>query len=194
MLSPRDLLLPANLLSSTRLLLGPAFLLVFDPADRTSIWICLGIMIVAEITDLLDGWTARRFRHVSDLGKLLDPMADSIYRFLVFLALFGAGWMAAWMICAIFVRDIVVAYTRIFSAVHGVVLAARFSGKAKAVVQGIAQIGVMVLIVIQGSLPASLVHGIAQGLLIAATLVTAYSAVDYVIGASRDAARITGDG
>jgi CDP-diacylglycerol--glycerol-3-phosphate 3-phosphatidyltransferase len=188
MISPRDLLLPPNLLSLMRLLIGPAILILFDSTQAWNMAVCLGLIAVAECSDLADGLLARRLGHVTDLGKLLDPLADSVYRFCVFLALFGAGWMAAWMICIVFLRDIIVAYTRIYAAVNGIVLAARTSGKIKAVVQGAAQLATVILLLLQGQVSSSLDRTLIWCFLAVAVLVTAASGVDYVIGTARSTA------
>ncbi len=128
-----------NFLTIFRLFLSPIFIVVFLLHQW---WVALAVAVSFEITDLLDGFLARRYRMVSPLGKLIDPLADSTSRFSVFLALVTAPSVRAdpWpvlLVAAIFYRDAIVAYIRTFAASTGVVLAARVSGKTKAVVQGV---------------------------------------------------------
>lgn len=130
-----------NCITSLRLLLSPVFIALFL-VERP--WGAVGALCVAvlfEITDLLDGFVARRYDMSSSLGKLLDPLADSVSRLSVFLALVtersvrGQPWPVL-MVAALFYRDALVAYVRTFAASSGKILAARFSGKLKAVFQG----------------------------------------------------------
>jgi CDP-diacylglycerol--glycerol-3-phosphate 3-phosphatidyltransferase len=189
MLSLKTLMLPANLLSLARLFIGPAVLISFSISDHRSVVFALVLVILAELTDIFDGIVARRLGHVTDLGKLLDPMADSMYRFCIFLAFFGQGAMDAWMIGIIFGRDLIVAYTRVYAATRGIVLAARFSGKLKAVVQGVAQVGLIAMLAVPSLIAQDLALDIGRVLLYIAVLVTAFSAIDYVIGTIKDTAR-----
>jgi len=128
-----------NFLTIFRLFLSPIFIVVFLLHHW---WVALGVAVIFEVTDLLDGFLARRYRMVSPLGKLIDPLADSTSRFSVFLAFVTAPSVRAdpWpvlLVAAIFYRDAIVAYIRTFAASTGTVLAARVSGKTKAVVQGV---------------------------------------------------------
>src|SRR5205085_953924 len=99
-------------------------------------FVLLALVIVAELTDLFDGMAARRRNQVTELGKILDPMADSIFRLSVFLA-FTQGIVALplWLVLLFFYRDSIISMLRTICALRGFTLAARFSGKVKAVVQ-----------------------------------------------------------
>ncbi|MBC6440853.1 MAG: CDP-diacylglycerol--glycerol-3-phosphate 3-phosphatidyltransferase [Rhodospirillales bacterium] len=184
-MNARQLLLPPNLLSLTRYAVGPTVLLTFDVSDDSTVILALILMLIAEATDVLDGWVARRFGQVTNLGKLLDPLSDSMYRFCIFLAFFSEDLMTAWMIVVIFGRDILVAYVRAFAASNGIVLAARTSGKVKAVVQGIAQVGLVAMLDVPSIVDPAVARSVGHWLLMIAVLVTAYSAFDYLIGTVR---------
>ena len=133
-----------------------------------------------------DGIIARRYKSVSALGKIIDPMADSLYRALVFLGFMSVGWMPVWMEGLIFSRDIIVSYIRIFTQQIGVTYAARTSGKIKAAVQAAAQFGCVIGIGLGvPGLDADLGVTIGEALLLAATLVTVWSGTDYALGAWR---------
>lgn len=97
----------------------------------------IAIILIAysELTDMLDGYIARRDNCVTNLGKLLDPLSDSISRFLYFFAFGYMGIFPLWLVLILFVRDIIVAYIRTYMSLTGVAMGARFSGKLKAVVQ-----------------------------------------------------------
>ncbi len=100
-----------------------------------------------ELTDVTDGFIARSRGETSNLGKLFDPLADSLSRFVVFLALYSQGYAAFWMVLVFYLRDITVSYYRSFAAAEGCVISARKSGKIKAMFQSAATMGsIMVMI------------------------------------------------
>lgn len=138
----------ANQLTLARLYLSPVFVLFFALGGRAGYIAALLLAGVFELTDMLDGYLARSKKETSDFGKLLDPLADSVARFSVFLCFLWGGFAELWAVAVLFYRDAIVAYTRVAAAKAGVVLAARLSGKVKAVVQGLVIMAVLVLIVL----------------------------------------------
>ena len=113
-------------------------------------WIpALVIYVLCEITDGLDGYLARRLGQVSPFGKLFDPYCDSVYRLTVFFSLAMAEgfpqplfWAVVWVMA---VRDVTVSYGRMAALAKGHVLAARSSGKLKAIVQAGAALGAVAI-------------------------------------------------
>jgi len=103
----------------------------------------LVLALVAEATDLADGYVARRQRLVSDTGKLLDPYADKIWRFSAFLCIGMRGYADLWMVALIFWRLLTVSHLRTVAVMRNRVIAARVSGKVKAVIQGVGIIAVL---------------------------------------------------
>src|SRR5688572_13446925 len=104
---------------------------------------------------MVDGWFARRLRQQSQLGKILDPLADSISRFTVFLGFLVEGYASVWAIAPIFWRDSIVSTVRVLAASQGVIVSARFSGKVKAIIQGTAIIVILAAVCVRESLPAA---------------------------------------
>jgi len=139
-----------NVITVLRIALTPAFVLFFAWETAAGYAVCLGIAIAFEVTDLLDGWLARRLGQVSDLGKFLDPAADSIARFTVFLCFLSQGYASVWAVAILFWRDALVAALRIMGATHDVIISARPSGKLKAWVQGTAIIASLCFLVWPG--------------------------------------------
>ena len=173
-----------NLLTVFRLVLSPIFIVVFLLHYW---WAALGLAIVFEVTDLLDGFLARRYRLVSPLGKLIDPLADSTSRFSVFLAFATAPSVQTdpWpvlLVAAIFYRDAIVAYVRTFAASTGTVLAARFSGKMKAVFQGVGILLFLTCRALADSTPAVAAHlgQVYYGVMVPVAVITLWSCVDYL--------------
>jgi len=137
----------ANQLTMLRLCLSPVFVLVFLVGGPVGHALALVIAVLFEVTDFLDGYLARSRKDTTDFGKLSDPMADVVARFSVFLCFLWGGYAHLWMVVLIFYREFIVAYIRVAVARSGVVLAARLSGKMKALTQGIVILAILVLIV-----------------------------------------------
>lgn len=96
----------------------------------------LGIFLVASLTDWLDGWIARRWNLITDLGKLLDPLADKILISAAFVGLIGDPYGAPmWMVVVIIAREFLITGLRIIAANRGYIMAAEKAGKHKTVSQ-----------------------------------------------------------
>jgi len=181
----------ANIITASRVLFGPLCIWLLTSESPSLIWAALALAIVAEASDLIDGYIARSSAKVSSLGKILDPMADCLYRGSVFIAFAINGWMPVWMLAIILWRDLAVSYLREITELQAVTLAARASGKLKAVVQGVAQLAVIALAAAFGPDSYAAYSSTAQGLLLIATAVTAYSLFDYAGGVVQSIARRT---
>lgn len=179
----------ANRLTVLRLLLSPVFVIVFITWRDTvaGAIASLAIVIVSELTDLFDGMVARRMNQVSDFGKLLDPMADSLSRvtiFVCFVATDIAGPYTIYLVIPIMYRDAMLSTLRTFCAHRGVVVAARWAGKIKAVVQAIVILIILTMMVVAqfreaAGDPVDFRH-LYFWLISIATFVTIVSAFDYV--------------
>jgi CDP-diacylglycerol--glycerol-3-phosphate 3-phosphatidyltransferase len=166
-----------NGLTLSRVVFGLACLAPLASGERALIVLAFILMLAAELTDFLDGYVARLTNTVTPAGKILDPMADSMYRLTIFAAFVQNAWMPAWMFCVFIIRDVGVAYCRVVAQERGIPVASRFSGKAKAVVQGAAQLFVV-------GVMAFGLDGLApwrQAVLGLAAAVTLYSLVDYAM-------------
>ena len=153
------------------------------------LWLALGLMVICEVSDWLDGYLARRMGWVSSSGKVLDPMADSLYRISVFVALVANGWMPLWMLLIMAARDLGMSEVRLLAQRARITLAARSSGKVKAAVQGLAQFAAVLLYAIGGGSISGDMSFAINALLYLATAVTLWSIVDYaqgVMGALRE--------
>lgn len=146
------------------------------------LWAALAVMLICEISDWLDGYLARKMNWVSSSGKVLDPMADSLYRISVFAALVANGWMPLWMLLIMAARDLGMSEVRLLAQRARITLAARSSGKLKAAVQGIAQFATVLLYAIGGGTVTGEMSFVINGLLYLATGITLWSIVDYAHG------------
>lgn len=146
------------------------------------LWLAVGLMLICEISDWLDGFLARRMNWVSSSGKVLDPMADSLYRISVFVALVANGWMPLWMLLIMAARDLGMSEVRLLAQQARITLAARFSGKIRAAVQGLAQFAVVLLYAIGGGQVSHDMAIVINVLLYVATAITLWSIIDYAQG------------
>ncbi len=181
----------ANAVTLLRVVLVLPFWLAFGREGMPAALVATGCAFLIELSDLVDGTIARRLGAVSDVGKLLDPAADSFSRLTVFLALAthpapggGAPWFPAWGVALLLLRDVGVSFLRQVAASKGVVVAARTSGKIKAFAQG-ATIWAILALHLRACAAGS-VDGFARDVAlwgaIVAILVTLVSLVDYARG------------
>ena len=127
-----------NYLSAVRIVFSPLFMVVFfwpvwtDGQFATgSVILCWILMFLMDISDILDGYTARKFGIVSDFGKMFDPYTDLFARLTYFLCFVGLGRMPVWMFAIIVYREISVTFMRMIMMRHGFAMGARMGGKIK---------------------------------------------------------------
>jgi CDP-diacylglycerol--glycerol-3-phosphate 3-phosphatidyltransferase len=136
------------------------------------------IFIVAAVTDLVDGWLARRGQQITRIGKLLDPLADKLLVATALIVLVAGHRIPAWgtpMVVVIIGREIAVTGLRGFASSQGHIMAADWSGKLKTLLQNIA-IGALLFPNPQWGLPA---HTVGLAFLVAATGLTLWSGYGY---------------
>jgi len=143
----------ATIFTASRVAIAPLFAFTFIGGYGTSglnwLYACLALAVMIELSDLFDGMIARAYKEVTDFGKVFDPIADSVSRQTVFISFMVTGLIPLWMYLIFFYRDAFMQLLRIVCASSGVVLAARKSGKLKAVLQGIATFTVLAVIFAQ---------------------------------------------
>ncbi len=177
-------------LTLSRIFLGPVFLLVYLYYQHLGItlislpYILLFLAGVSELSDVFDGALARKHNKVTELGKLLDPMADSIFRLSVLLSFTqGVIQLPLLLVCVFFYRDTIISTLRTVCALRGIALAARLSGKIKAVIQ--AAVGFFILIMLipysMGCLDLQLLKTVSFYSVFIAAIYTLYSGLEYVI-------------
>jgi CDP-diacylglycerol---glycerol-3-phosphate 3-phosphatidyltransferase len=169
-----------------RVAIAPLFFLFFELADArgapllVGVWACF---LLIEFSDLLDGHFARSRKQESEIGKVLDPFADSLSRLTYFVAFAGARILPLWILLILIYRDVAVAYIRVMVSNSQVFMPARISGKLKAWIYafagggGIAVFSVKKLALFPDY--ALGIQGIVFVLFILAALVALWSLADY---------------
>ena len=95
----------SNGLSTLRLFGG---FYLYTVTINHQVWLAIIVTLILTVTDFLDGYFARRFNQVSELGKVLDPLADKIAIALGMIALYQGYGLPFWIVALIIGRDIVI--------------------------------------------------------------------------------------
>jgi CDP-diacylglycerol--glycerol-3-phosphate 3-phosphatidyltransferase len=139
----KDALNIPNLLTFGRIVAIPFFVWLLDqPTPIRCFWACI-VFTGAAITDLLDGYLARRLGVVSVLGKFLDPLADKLIVMAALVWMVPMGRIAAWVVVLLLAREISVTGLRSVAASEGVIISAGQEGKTKTALQ---MIGIVALL------------------------------------------------
>ena len=93
-----------NILSALRILMVGVFIYFFTKAQYFA---CLITYITAFLTDLLDGFLARRNHWISNVGKVLDPLADKLMLLTALVCFATRGWLPLYMILIVFVKELI---------------------------------------------------------------------------------------
>lgn len=95
-----------NIITFGRILLVPLFLYVFwvNPQDIT---LSMIILIIAGLSDMLDGYLARKLNAVSNLGKIIDPIADKLIMIAALVSLMMIGHMPSWIVALVIIKEVV---------------------------------------------------------------------------------------
>jgi len=174
-----------NIITIVRILLAPVFfwmLLADNGADGALRWWAAVLFIVAIATDGVDGAIARRYNLVTDLGKLLDPIADKILTGAALIGLSILGELPWWVTIVILVREIGITVFR-FVMLRDRVIPASRGGKLKTIAQSVA--------ISLALLPLWLVFGdwinwVNTITMTIALLLTVYTGIEYLVAARRE--------
>ncbi|WP_125132414.1 CDP-diacylglycerol--glycerol-3-phosphate 3-phosphatidyltransferase [Microbacterium sp. 10M-3C3] len=185
---PRQL---PNAITIVRILCAPVFvwMLLADAGAGGGLrWGATALFVVAIATDGVDGYLARRYEIVTDLGKLLDPIADKVLTGAAFVGLSILGELPWWITIVVLVREVGITVYR-FVVVSDHVLAAAWMGKLKTVAQAVAL--TLALAPIAGLVDSSVWTGAVWWANVVtmtiAVVLTIASGIDYVVSEVRGA-------
>lgn len=154
--------------------------------------VAIVIFVVAAITDILDGYLARKRNLVTPLGRVLDPFADKVLICGAFILLAGpafveedgtnATMVRAWMVVLIVGRELLVTGLRGFNESRGLAFGASLHGKLKMWMQSIAVPAILYLVAHEGRWASASWPGLIKGVLVWLTvIITALSTVQYIL-------------
>ncbi len=93
-----------NLLTTLRLVIIPFFAYSFLGAEN--MWLSMALFLFSGITDVVDGWIARRFNMITDVGKVYDPLVDKMMQMTVVICLAIKEIIPIWVICVVIIKEI----------------------------------------------------------------------------------------
>ncbi len=132
-----------NILTLIRIIAIPFVCVLMLEDSRVSAFMATGLYGLAAITDMLDGYLARRNNAVTLIGKFLDPLADKLIVLTILLTLLAMGRMPLWIVGLILAREITVTGLRAIASAEGMVIAARPLGKYKTAFQMVALLALL---------------------------------------------------
>ncbi|MFS0857486.1 CDP-diacylglycerol--glycerol-3-phosphate 3-phosphatidyltransferase [Paenibacillus taichungensis] len=182
----------ANKITLARMALIPLFMLCFIPLpswiqesselirflDQHGLVIGVIIFALAAGTDKLDGYVARKYNQITNLGKLLDPLADKLLISVALIMMVQENLIGSWIAVIIIGREIVITALRMIASEQGIALAADRYGKLKMVLQVAAIIAVLL-----NNVPFSLLADVRVDMILLwlAAGVTLLSGLNYIV-------------
>ena len=124
-----------NMLTMGRILLIPLFVWFTYDADPLASLLAGAVFAVASITDVVDGYLARRWNLITVVGKFMDPLADKLIAMAALVMMVRLGRIAAWVVIVLLARELIVSGLRTIAASEGMVIAAGQEGKWKTSLQ-----------------------------------------------------------
>lgn len=164
-----------NKITIFRVILVPFFVyFMLDANIPYHNYIAEGIFIVACLTDMLDGYIARKYNMMTNFGKFMDPLADKLLVCAALICFVGVKIIPEWIVIIIISREFIISGFRLVASDNGTVIAASYWGKIKTVVQMIMSI----LLILH--LDYTIYHGLEQVFIYLSMLLTVISLVDYL--------------
>jgi len=166
-----------NAITMLRIGIIPVFFFLLQSPGQMGSLIIACIFAVGCLTDLLDGYIARRYQIVTTMGKFLDPIADKLVVNTAMILMIPLGRIPAWIVSIIIIRDFTVDGIRSIASSEGLIIQASRLGKQKTLCQIIAVTALMIHYPFLGID----VHVVGMAILYLALLFTLYSGLDYLM-------------
>ncbi|HLR42107.1 MAG TPA: CDP-diacylglycerol--glycerol-3-phosphate 3-phosphatidyltransferase [Pseudogracilibacillus sp.] len=178
-----------NKITISRIFLIPFFILILTLPLDWGAWeigsttlpithfVAAVLFLIASLTDWLDGYIARKYNLITNMGKFLDPLADKLLVSAAFILLVELGLAPAWIVIVIISREFAVTGLRLVASGEGIVLAASNMGKLKTVSQILA-----IALLMLHNYPFSYLNiPVDMIVLYIAFILTTWSGIDYFI-------------
>ena len=132
-----------NAITLFRIALIPVFVAVFSPKIPYGLYLATAIFIIAALSDSLDGYLARKWKQVTKLGIILDPLADKLLVTSALVCMVEMQMIPSWIAIIIIGREFAVSGLRSLKAEKGVIIAANKLGKIKTIIQIVAVVWIL---------------------------------------------------
>ena len=174
-----------NTITMLRVTIIPVLFFLLLSPGRTESLVIATFFVLAALTDLLDGYLARKYEIVTVMGKYLDPIADKLIINTAMILMIPIGRISAWIVAVIIIRDFVVDGIRAIASSEGIVIQASKLGKQKTLCQIFALSALMIHYPFLGADA----HAIGTVILYLALVLSVYSGFDYFMKFYREIAR-----
>ncbi len=180
-----------NQLTTLRILLVPVFmfLLLLDSPHMKLLGVI--VFVIASLTDIYDGYHARKYGLTSRLGAFLDPLADKFLITGAFLIYVWEGYLALWMVLLVALRDVVVTVLRIYAELKDKPVITSREAKYKTLMQNVFAYVIMLFILLKeraftGEDVSALMRAVLHSdyldyVMLAITLYTVYTGISYLV-------------
>ena len=129
----------SNLLSVLRVLLIIPLCYLFLTGFGNNKYLILGVLVLMYVTDLLDGYLARKLDQISELGKIIDPLADKLAVGFTAILMFFNGLIPLWFILTVLIRDVLILVFGLYlKSRKKIVLMSNYPGKIAVFTIGLA--------------------------------------------------------
>lgn len=180
-----------NQLTILRILLVPVFVFLLLQEGATEKLLGVVAFTLASLTDLYDGWHARRFNATTRLGAFLDPLADKLLITAAFLVYVWMGYLELWMVLLVVLRDVVVTVLRSWAEHRDHPVVTSRQAKYKTFLQNLFAYLLMVLVFVReaslfgasvsGAIGAFLLSPSLDWIMLLVTAVTVWTGVSYLV-------------
>ena len=160
-----------NILTTVRLIIIPIFAYSILASDN--LWLSLGLFLFSGVTDIVDGFIARHFNMITDVGKVYDPLVDKLMQLTAVVCLTLENVIPVWVICFIAVKELAMITIGSILYAKKIVVHSNWYGKF-ATVFFYAVIFILILV-------PEIDITIKTGLLSALVAITAFAAIGYLI-------------
>lgn len=152
------------------------FFLLFDPGKKAGV-IAAVCFTVASLTDILDGFLARKHNTVTSIGKVMDPLADKLLITVCLIMLIPLHQVPAWVVTILVSRDLAITGLRSVAALQGSAMPAEAMGKQKTAFQTVA----IIFLLLHHQYLTIDFHSVGMGLLMVALVLSVWSGVSYCV-------------
>lgn len=164
-----------NSLTMLRIMLVPVFVIVLATRIQYGEYFAAAIFIIAALTDSLDGYLARRWKQVTKLGIILDPLADKLLVTAALISLVELQSLPGWIAIVIIGREFAVSGLRALKAEEGIIIPASKLGKIKTIIQIVA----IILLLLQNTYQQMLPYRLGEWTMYVALIITIVSGIEY---------------
>ena len=179
-----------NFLTMVRIVLAPVFMALVIVDDVWAKFWAMILFIVEALTDLFDGYYARKYNISTSFGKFFDPLADKILISLAFIAFVVLGYVQMWMVLLIILREFLITGLRTLAAYRGALITPSLPAKIKTFLQMTSITVIMLIINLRTFLPplniesewlqSSIPDEIIFWLMLATVVITVGTGIDYL--------------